>query len=49
MGILNKKGFREGMGVMVYGNGRLYEGEWWEDQRHGKGYEVYPNGNNYDG
>jgi len=34
---------------MKYTNGRLYEGEWENDQRHGRGYERYPNGNIYQG
>lgn len=38
---------RHGKGVMKYASDRLYEGEWDNDQRHGKGYERYPNGNIY--
>jgi hypothetical protein len=34
---------------MVYLNGRIYEGEWFNDKRFGKGYEIYPNGNRYEG
>ena len=26
---------RQGKGVMVYTNGRVYEGEWSKDKRHG--------------
>ncbi len=40
---------RNGKGVMVYNNGRVYEGEWMSDKRHGSGYERYSNGNKYEG
>ena len=29
---------RQGKGVMKYHKDRVYEGEWEEDQRHGRGY-----------
>ena len=32
---------RHGFGVMLYKNGRIYEGEWENDFRSGNGYEVY--------
>ena len=32
---------------MKYQNGRVYEGEWENDTRHGRGFELYPNGNIY--
>ena len=32
---------------MLYKTGRIYEGEWLNDLRHGKGYEKYHNGNVY--
>ena len=41
--ILNK--VRNGFGVCSYTNGRLYEGFWEQDLRHGKGYERFSNGN----
>ena len=39
----NKK--REGCGVVVYENGRIYEGSWKADKRHGRGFELFANGN----
>jgi hypothetical protein len=38
---------RNGIGVMKYKSGRLYEGEWVDDIRDGKGFEKYANGNIY--
>ena len=38
---------REGAGIMIYESGRIYEGEWFNDKRHGMGYERYKNGNLY--
>ena len=39
---------REGKGIMKYKNsGRVYEGEFYLDLRHGNGFEQYPNGNTY--
>jgi len=32
---------------MKYKSGRVYEGEWLNDLRHGRGYERYENGNVY--
>jgi hypothetical protein len=32
---------RNGKGVMRYKTGRVYEGDWQNDLRHGKGYERY--------
>ena len=41
---------RQGYGVLVYKeNGRVYEGEWDKNQRHGRGYEMFPSGNFYQG
>lgn len=40
---------REGYGVMIYDNGRIYEGKWQNDKRHGSGFERYSNGNAYEG
>eukprot|EP00347_Sterkiella_histriomuscorum_P019256 403342342 len=40
---------REGLGIMVYDNGRIYEGQWQNDRRHGKGFEKYSNQNTYEG
>lgn len=37
------------IGVMVYVNGRVYEGEWENELKHGKGLEISPNGNTYKG
>jgi hypothetical protein len=38
---------RHGKGVIVYNNGRIYEGEWVDDKREGRGYEKFANGNVY--
>tara|TARA_B110000285_G_C14762897_1_gene440354 strand:+ start:233 stop:571 length:339 start_codon:yes stop_codon:yes gene_type:complete len=35
---------RHGLGIMVYANGRTYEGYWRDDKRHGKGFEKFSNG-----
>ena len=40
---------RDGFGVQIYDNGRVYEGEWLSDKRSGQGYELYVNGNSYKG
>ncbi|TNV84245.1 hypothetical protein FGO68_gene59 [Halteria grandinella] len=40
---------RHGKGVIVYKNGRVYEGEWLNDKRQGRGYERFANGNTYQG
>lgn len=32
-------GKRHGMGVMLFDDGRVFEGQWKFDQKHGKGYE----------
>lgn len=40
---------REGRGIMVYRNGRVFEGSWLNDMREGKGCERYENGSSYDG
>lgn len=37
------------MGIMVYKNGRIYEGSWLKDMRSGKGFEKYATGNTYEG
>ena len=42
---LNSK--RHGKGVMVYHNGRVYEGAWENDFKHGKGYERFINNSKY--
>ena len=38
-------GLRQGQGICIYEIGRVYEGEWFDDRRHGKGYERFSNGN----
>ena len=44
-GEVNKN--RNGCGIMLYSNGRIYEGEWLNDVKFGKGFELYPSGNYY--
>ena len=34
---------------MLYTNGRIYEGNWFNNYKHGKGYEKYINGTEYSG
>ena len=34
---------------MIYESGRVCEGHWINDRRHGMGFERYKNGNTYDG
>lgn len=34
---------------MIYTNGRVYEGEWNDNYKHGKGYEKFNNGAVYEG
>lgn len=43
---LNKL-IRQGQGVMRYRSGRVFEGDWDDDVRHGRGFEKYVNGNTY--
>ena len=38
---------RHGKGVNIYENGRIFEGDWFNDKRHGRGFEKFPNGNVY--
>jgi hypothetical protein len=40
---------RVGKGVIVYKNGRTYEGDWALDKREGRGFERFANGNVYQG
>jgi hypothetical protein len=47
IGELNEKGKREGKGIMLYADGRKYEGNWLSDLREGRGYEKHRNGNLY--
>ena len=39
-----QKKVRHGLGVMVYASGRVYEGFWIHDKRHGRGFERFKNG-----
>ena len=41
--------FRDGFGVMVYSDTKIYEGEWVKDQRHGWGRMSYSDGSYYEG
>ena len=40
---------RQGLGVLIYDNGRVYEGEWQDDRRNGRGYELFSNKSKYIG
>ena len=42
------RNMRHVLGIMVYNNGRIYEGSWQLDRRDGHGFERYPNGNQYE-
>ena len=46
-GEINDKRKRHGKGVIVYDAGRIYEGEWENDKRHGRGFELFTNGNRF--
>lgn len=35
--------------MLLYRNGRTYEGEWVANQRNGRGYELFSNGAKYVG
>ena len=48
-GELNDDRQREGLGVLVYLSGRVYEGEWSKNRRSGRGYELFASGNYYHG
>ena len=48
-GELNAAGEREGVGVMVYANGGMYEGQWVADKREGEGTYHFAEGNRYVG
>ena len=39
---------REGMGLMAYDTGRIFEGCWKNDKRDGKGFELFENGNSFE-
>ncbi|KAL4487476.1 hypothetical protein ABPG72_006996 [Tetrahymena utriculariae] len=43
------EGLREGRGILCYYNGRIFEGEWKNDKKHGKATEIYQNGGRYFG
>jgi hypothetical protein len=40
---------RHGQGVLLYANGRVYEGNWSANLRNGKGFEKFSNGSTYKG
>ncbi len=42
-GVMTEKGVPHGYGVMHYGNGDYYEGEWENGLRHGRGFHVTKN------
>jgi hypothetical protein len=46
-GEIDENNKRNGKGVIVYKNGRVYEGDWLDDKRQGRGYELFSNGNVY--
>jgi len=43
------EGKREGKGIQKWPDGRVYEGEWFQNLAHGKGKLIYPNGDVYYG
>lgn len=47
VGQIDHKGKRHGKGLMLYINGRKYEGDWNNDVRHGRGFERHLNNNTY--
>lgn len=48
-GELNEQGKKYGHGIYRWPNGRIYVGEWYEDQMDGEGIETWPNGSRYQG
>ena len=48
-GMLNPRQQRHGFGVMFYGNGDIYRGEWINDNKSGKGQYLFSNGNHVEG
>ena len=40
---------RHGLGVMVWLDGSIYQGEWQENEHHGRGRIIHPDGDIYDG
>jgi len=47
--IHEQTGKRDGYGVFINNDGRVFEGYWLNDKRNGIGYETYKNGNFYQG
>ena len=45
----NAAGKKHGKGVLTYGNGDKYDGEYKDGKRHGKGVFTWANGDKYDG
>lgn len=48
-GTLNQRQQRHGWGVMYYGNGDIYRGDWVNDCKTGKGQYIFSNRNQIDG
>ena len=48
-GMLNPRQQRHGFGVMFYGNGDIYRGDWVNDNKSGKGQYLFGNGNHVEG
>ena len=40
---------RHGLGVMVWLDGSIYQGEWLNNEHHGRGRIMHPDGDIYDG
>lgn len=49
IGALNQRQQRHGWGVLFYGNGDIYRGEWANDAKTGKGQYLFGNGNQIEG
>lgn len=47
VGQLDQNMKRCGRGVIRYESGRIYEGSWQDDVRHGQGFEHFANGSQY--
>ena len=48
-GELNELGQKHGQGTYRWPNGRIYIGDWMNNQLHGEGMESWPNGSKYEG
>jgi hypothetical protein len=46
---IEERPIKDGYGSIFYYNGRLYEGQFKNDTKHGRGLELYPDNSKYEG